>query len=143
MKIRIIAVGKIKDQHLLRKSQDFSARISHTASVELVQVRDTDREREGGRILELLKKENGVVFALCEEGRQYTSVGFSRHLFSSGTDLVFVLGGPDGLSAQVKERADKLLSLSKMTFTHEMAQLFLLEQIYRAICIRQNTGYHK
>ena len=101
-------------------------------------------EREGEKILDALKGFRGRVYAMSEEGKQFDSRGFSKRLeedlLSGGS--AFAVGGPYGLSADVKGRADVLMSMSNMTFTHEFARAILLEQIYRAKTISANTGYH-
>ncbi|MDL2253197.1 23S rRNA (pseudouridine(1915)-N(3))-methyltransferase RlmH [Ruminococcaceae bacterium OttesenSCG-928-I18] len=102
--------------------------------------------REGERILGSLPKKSRLV-ALCVEGRQMDSEGFEKLLSScamEGTgELVFAIGSSHGLSREVKERAERLLSLSAMTLPHQLARLFLTEQIYRAFQIRAGGKYHK
>jgi 23S rRNA (pseudouridine1915-N3)-methyltransferase len=88
---------------------------------------------------------NSLVVVLDEKGKEFTSVEFSKVLSSAkdrGETLVFVIGGPFGLSENLKRNAGVLLSLSKMTFTHQMIRLFLLEQIYRGFCILSGKEYH-
>jgi 23S rRNA (pseudouridine1915-N3)-methyltransferase len=83
---------------------------------------------------------------LSEEGKQYTSMEFSKLLKATSQDkqsILFLIGGPEGISDSLKKKADMVLSLSKMTFTHEMARLFLIEQIYRADAISKNKTYHR
>ena len=93
--------------------------------------------------LTFLIKKHGYAFALSEEGAIYTSAKFAARIGAIQKKLIFVIGGPLGLSPAVKNRADEILSLSRMTFSHEMVQLFLLEQIYRGISINLNRKYHK
>ena len=80
---------------------------------------------------------------MSEEGEIMTSRGLALLLKSRSEKITFIIGGPDGLSESVKESANMTLSLSSLTFTHEMAKAFLLEQIYRAISIINNRQYHK
>ncbi len=141
--IKIITVGKVKDRDLRGKIADYTKRIGFDARITFHEVKDTDKETEGKKISALLKKENGHVFALSEEGREYTSIQFAEKMGAVSGTVIFIIGGPFGLSAEVKERANELLSLSRMTFSHEMALLFLLEQIYRGISINLNRKYHK
>lgn len=147
MSFKIIAVGKIKDQSLFSKADDYSGRILKNEKLELIEIRDSTIEEEGEKILELLEKEkNSHVFALAEEGKQYSSGDFSAKIKQfgfSGKKAVFIIGGPSGMSQSVKQKANELLSLSKMTLPHELCRVFLLEQIYRAISIIKNLPYHK
>lgn len=142
MLVKIIAVGKIKDKGLLAKIGEFAKWISHSAKLEVIELKDSDVEKEGEAILKAVGKDKGYVFALSEEGKEFTSANFSRQLAKIDRKVIFVIGGPLGLSPQVKQRADMIFSLSKMTFTHEMARLFLFEQIYRAIDIARGGKYH-
>ena len=142
MLIKIIAVGKIKDSGLQSKIAEFSKWVSRHAKLEIVELRDSNVEKEGGAILKSIGKDKTFIFALSEEGKEFTSVKFSQKLSGVDKKMTFVIGGPFGLSAAVKQRADCLFSLSQMTFTHEMARLFLLEQVYRAIDIAKGGKYH-
>ena len=126
MSLKIIAVGKIKRAELRTLCDEYSKRLSRYGGAEIIEIKDSDAETEAG------------------EGKTATSREFSKMIES---DLLrggsaFVIGGPYGLSDKIKERADVLLSLSPMTFTHEFARAILLEQIYRAKTISANTGYH-
>lgn len=142
MLIKIIAVGKIKDRGLQTKITEFTKWISRYAKLEIVELRDSNVEKEGAAILKSLGKDKAFVFCLSEEGKEFTSNKFSQKLAGIDQKLVFIIGGPFGLDPEVKQRADCLFSLSQMTFTHEMARLFLLEQVYRAIDIARGGKYH-
>lgn len=142
MLIKIIAVGKIKDRGLHSKITEFSKWISRHAKLEIVELKDNSIEQEGEAILKSLGKDKAYVFVLSEEGGEFSSSEFSAKLSGIDQKTVFIIGGPFGLSQAVKQRADCLISLSQMTFTHEMARLFLLEQIYRAIDIAKGGKYH-
>ncbi|MDD5698198.1 MAG: 23S rRNA (pseudouridine(1915)-N(3))-methyltransferase RlmH [Victivallaceae bacterium] len=142
MLIKIIAVGKIKDRGLQNKIDEFIKWISPYAKIEMVELRDSNVESEGTAILKALNREKAFVFALSEEGREFSSSELARELAAVDRKMIFIIGGPFGLSPAVKQGADMLLSLSKMTFTHEMARLFLVEQIYRAIDIARGGKYH-
>jgi 23S rRNA (pseudouridine1915-N3)-methyltransferase len=143
MNIKIVAAGKIKDKPLLEKIRDYEERISHDARIEVTEIKDCGVEAEGEKFLDFAARDGGALVALSEEGNQYGSKEFSALLENLGPRILFVIGGPDGISSKVKSHARVLLSLSKMTFTHEMARLFLLEQIYRAISIKCNRKYHR
>ncbi len=144
MNLKIAVVGKVKDKHLLEKIKDYQKRISHDARLEVLEIKDSRMELEGERLLEVMEREKGFIsLVLSEEGRECTSREFSKMMEELGPKLLFVIGGPDGLHENVKNRARVLLSLSKMTFTHEMARMFLLEQIYRALSLLNNRKYHR
>ena len=143
--IRIIVVGKLKNSCISGLAKDYFERINHSARCELIELKDSTVEKEGKAILEKID-DTVFVAALCIEGKQYSSEEFSKLINSNSLNfknMVFVIGGPEGLSDKVKERANVKLSLSKMTYTHEMARVILLEQIYRAYSIINNLKYHK
>ena len=144
MSLKIIAVGKIKRAELRTLCDEYSKRLSRYGGAEIIEIKDSDAEPEAGVMLGKLANFKGRIYALAEEGKTATSREFSKMIES---DLLrggsaFVIGGPYGLSDKIKEKADVLLSLSPMTFTHEFARTILLEQIYRAKTISANTGYH-
>lgn len=140
MRFKVISVGKIKEKSIIELINEYSKRIN----VEFTELKDSNKETEGKKIIEILDKMNSkYVFVLSEEGKEFTSVEFSQKIKKIEQPIIFVIGGPTGLSDEVKKRTDFLLSLSKMTFTHEMAKLFLVEQIYRAMSIIENKNYHK
>ena len=143
MNIKVLSVGRVKDPDLRNKISDYTKRISRDARITLQEIKDSDSETEGRKLLDILQKESGYAFALSEEGAIYTSAKFAARIGAIQKKLIFVIGGPLGLSPAVKNRADEILSLSRMTFSHEMVQLFLLEQIYRGISINLNRKYHK
>jgi 23S rRNA (pseudouridine1915-N3)-methyltransferase len=148
MKLKLICIGKIKESDILNLCSEYSKKISYDSKLEILEIKDTNVSDEGKKILESLDKikDNKYVFMLSEEGKEFTSTEFSekvKRLTLENKLLVFIIGSPYGLSEEVKKKADSILSLSKMTFTHEMGRLFLLEQIYRAISIIKNKNYHK
>ncbi len=141
-RLKIIAVGKMKNKALAHLCGDYLERLSHYCRAEIAEIGDSDPEREGERMLAHLKNFKGKVYAAGEEGRLRTSREFARLLEGDAGDCAFLVGGAYGLSAEVKARADEVISLSPMTFTHEFARAILLEQLYRAKNISANTGYH-
>ena len=141
--IRIIAVGKIKDFYLQHKIKEFADRINHDFRLEVIEIKDSSPQSEGLKILDILRKDQGYVFALSEEGKEYDSVSFAQRLANISGRINFIIGGPDGLSEEVKSASSERLSLSRMTFTHEIARLLLLEQLYRAAMILNNRKYHR
>ena len=159
MNIRIIAIGKIKEDYLKNGINEYLKRLSKYAKVEIVEVNDSSLpdnpnsseiekaiNQEGERVLKLLKPSDYVI-NLDMNKKEFESLEFSKYLekkFSdSGSNLTFVIGGSYGLSNELKRRANDSISLSKMTFLHQMTRLILLEQIYRAFKILNNETYHK
>jgi len=159
MKLKILWVGKTKSAPVKALVEDYLERIRRFAPCEVQETRDFSKGRslrpadivaaEGEEIARHLQKSPASVrvVALDETGRQFPSEGFSRWL-EDGRDagireVVFVIGGPEGLSRAVSGRAHLVLSLGKMTWTHEMCRALLLEQIYRALCIQHKIPYHK
>jgi 23S rRNA (pseudouridine1915-N3)-methyltransferase len=151
MKIRVVWLGKTRNAGLAAVCGDMAARIGRFAAFDLSELKDTrvsdDRKRietEGARILHALPPSDFVV-ALDGSGLSFTSESFatfiSRHRNQNPRDLTFVVGGPAGLSDAVRERADLLWSLSKLTFSHDLARAILLEQIYRALATINNLPY--
>lgn len=141
--IKIIAVGKMKDKHLAVLTDDFLLRLRKYGKCDLVVLPDSDVAREGEAICrELDKERNADIFVLSEEGREWTTSQFSQQLGILDRRAVFVIGGPFGLSDEVKKRAKHLWSLSKLTFTHEMARFLLCEQLYRALNLLNGGAYH-
>jgi 23S rRNA (pseudouridine1915-N3)-methyltransferase len=143
MKLKIITVGKVKDKNILNLINYYSKQISR---IDFIEIKDSNKEKEGQKIIEILEKiHDKYVFVLTEEGMQFDSVHFSNELkkLSMDRELIFIIGGPTGVFENLKKQASFLLSLSEMTFTHEMAKLFLVEQIYRAQSIMDGKNYHK
>jgi len=141
MKIKIFAVGKVKNKHLLAEIEELQKRIPWT---EIIEIKDSDPQKEAEKIISQIKQ-NQFIIACSEEGSQYGSHTFSQILnqISMEKEIVFIIGSATGLDSSIKKRADEIMSLSKMTFTHEMARLFLVEQIYRAKSILDGKKYHK
>ena len=156
MKIKIIALGKIKEKFLKDGIDEFMKRLSPYATVEIielspVEIRDENLtqkalEQEGERILANIKP-NSYVITLEILGKQLSSEDFAEkinEITNNGiSELVFIIGSSCGISPIVSQRADFKLSFSKMTFLHQFARLILVEQIYRAFKILKNETYHK
>lgn len=143
MNVKFIAVGRIKDSHYAAKVDTFVTRLQRFVKVGFHEIKETRPDKEANALCAALARENGYKFVLSEEGTLYTSVQFARRIETIARDLVFVIGGPEGLHEDVKAGADEILSLSPMTFVHEMAQVFVVEQVYRAFTIMHNGKYHK
>jgi len=153
MKIRIIVVGKNKDRYLDEGMAGYLKMLRGFADVEVVEVKESRTSKtftvercvaeEGDGILRAVGNEFLVV--MDENGREMGSkefAGFLGKRQDAGDVVSFVIGGAFGLSKPVKERANILISMSKMTFTHQMIRLFLLEQLYRGFAILNNKEYH-
>ena len=156
MNIKIIAVGKIKEQYLKDALKEYEKRLSPYCSLSLVEVQAQEirdeslcekyKALEAEKILSQIKQ-NSFVITLEILGKQLSSEDFAeklKQLSQEGyNEIVFVIGGANGLYKSVSERADFKLSFSKMTFTHQLIRVFLYEQIYRAFKIINNESYHR
>lgn len=141
--LKFIVIGKLKDRAFQARCDEFAKWISPYAKTDLRELADSTVPKEGQAILrELDRDRDAYVIVLSEEGREFTSVDFSRHLDAIDRKVVFVIGGPYGLDPAVKARAHLLWSLSRLTFTHELARLLLFEQVFRAINISHGGHYH-
>jgi len=141
--INLIAAGKVKDRILAEKIDDFASRLQFDIKFTIQEIKDSDKETEGRKFVELLGNHAALSIAMSEEGKEYTSEEFAKFIQNSGRSITFCIGGHHGLSEQVKKTANSTISLSRMTFTHEMARLLLVEQIYRAVSIIRNRNYHR
>lgn len=156
IKIKIICVGKIKDEYLSIGIGEYLKRLSTYAKVELIELKDEKivnndsdehiKDIEGKRIIEKLDKNYYNIF-LDVHGKEISSeefAGFTQNLIDSGRgNICFVIAGSLGFSKDALNLADFRLSFSKMTFTHQMIRLLLIEQIYRVFKINNNEVYHK
>jgi 23S rRNA (pseudouridine1915-N3)-methyltransferase len=139
-RIRVLAVGKVRKGWVRDGLATYHKRLP---GLTLVELRDSSPEREAEALLAELRSDEQLV-ALTEEGRALGSVQLAERLRDSGSGrLAFVIGGADGLAPRLKQRAAWTLSLSPLTFPHELARLLLLEQLYRAQTILQGGPYHR
>ena len=157
MKIKIVAVGKLKEKFWRDAENEYAKRLSRFCKFEIIELPDLKNpdlssealclevmKKEGKEILSKIKNE--YVIAMCIEGRKVTSERFSEMLSEipmRNPDITFVIGGSLGLSDEVKKRADMKLSMSDMTFPHALARVMLTEQIYRGFKILKGESYHK
>ncbi len=159
MKIKIVCVGKVKEKYLTLGIDEYIKRISPYMDVSIVEVSeesisnpkdqseiDKAIKKEAERLLKAISNDSFVI-ALDLNKKELDSLQFSSYLYDclekGGANLTFVIGGSYGLSEEVKNRVNDSLSLSKLTYLHQMSRLILLEQIYRAIKIKNNEVYHK
>ncbi|MCL6273034.1 23S rRNA (pseudouridine(1915)-N(3))-methyltransferase RlmH [Muricauda sp. 2012CJ35-5] len=155
MQITVLAIGKTDNKELALLIQEYEQRLKHYVKFNFELIPDIknsknlsenqQKEREGELILNQLQVSDSVVL-LDNKGKQFSSVDFSNYLqkkMNSGTKrLVMIIGGPYGFSEAVYRRCTEKLSLSKMTFSHQMVRLFLVEQVYRGFTILRNEPYH-
>lgn len=155
MQIKLLAIGKTDHPAIHEMIDEYSKRLGHYIRFDLEILPDiknaknltevVQKEKEGELILKKLLPSDDLVL-LDENGKSYSSVDFSAFLqkkMNAGLkQLVFVIGGPYGFSDAVYQRANGKLSLSKMTFSHQMVRIFFIEQLYRAFTILRNEPYH-
>lgn len=155
MKIKLVCVGKTGKDFLEKGEEEYIKRLIKYVPFEKIEIPDIKnvkkltheqvKEQEGTAILNKIQSGDHLVL-LDDKGKMYTSVQFAdyyQNLFNRGIKTtVFVIGGPYGFSETVYQRANEKLSLSKMTFSHQMIRLFFLEQTYRAMTILRNEPYH-
>lgn len=149
--ICIVSIGKIKSEYWKKACEHYMALIRKWRKVEFIELKDSSLTPElriadeGRRLLPALEK-NKTVIALTDTGRQYNSLQFAKFIANLDNDfskaIIFVIGGPYGLSKEVLAQCRHTLSLSLMTWPHELAKVLLLEQIYRAQSILSNVSYH-
>ena len=155
MNIKLIAIGKTDNKQLQQLIDEYKKRLGFYIKFDLEIIPDIknaknlsetqQKEKEGELILKKIQPTDLLVL-LDENGKQHTSVEFSEYLqkrMNAGSkQLTFVIGGPYGFSDQVYKKADGKISLSKMTFSHQMVRLFFIEQLYRGFTILRNEPYH-
>lgn len=150
---KIVCVGKIKEDFITKGINEYTKRISGFTKLEIIEVKEVNTNNISNNILEegnnILKKINkdDYVITLEIEGKSIDSIELSKQLESLRTygnsSIVFVIGGSNGLSEDVKKRSNYKLSFSKFTFPHQLMRLILVEQIYRSLTIENNKEYHK
>ena len=155
MRLKLLTVGRTDVPWVREGLELYTSRLRHYAAFEVTEIpelknvsalsREQIKEREGALILSQLKASDEVIL-LDEHGKEYRSVEFAaaieRRLVSSSRDMVFVIGGAYGFSPEVYSRADSKMSLSKMTFSHQMVRTIFAEQLYRAFTILKGEPYH-
>lgn len=159
MKIKIYAIGKIKEAYLKVGIEEYVTRIKPYCGIEIIEVKDEPigdnpsikdiekaKDNEGKRVIKLLKN-NEYLIALDLNKKQFKSEQFAdflmQKLTENGSSISFVIGGSYGLSDELKVRSNYSISLSDLTFLHQMSRLILLEQIYRSFKILNKEVYHK
>lgn len=158
IKVTFITLGKLKEKYLRDAVTEYEKRLSRYCSFETVELEpiklpdnpsrsqvDTALEKEAEMIVKKIPK-NSEVFALCVEGKQFSSEEFAEkleNLSKEGRGIAFIIGSSYGLDNSVKLLSKTRLSVSKMTFPHQLFRVMLLEQVYRAFKINEGSTYHK
>ncbi len=155
MKITLILNGKTEEDYLLKGFSIYEQRLKHYVSFETVVIPalknmkalsiEQMKQREGELIIKNIHTADKLIL-LDENGKEFNSINFSgffqQQMNSGVKNIVFVVGGPYGFSDEIYKRANLKISLSKMTFSHQMVRLFFVEQLYRAMTILKNEPYH-
>lgn len=155
MKITLIAVGKTEDKYLIEGIEKYLNRLKHyinfTVSIvpDIKNTKHLSEAQQKTKEAELINKQiapGDVMVLLDEKGKKFSSVSFAQYLnkqmVGSVQNLVFIIGGPYGFDESLYKRANSSISLSDMTFSHQMVRLFFVEQLYRAFTILKNEPYH-
>jgi len=159
LNINVICIGKLKETYLRDASAEYQKRLSSFCRLEITELTPIKLPEspsqaqieaalmQEGNLITAKIPSNAKVYALCIEGKQFSSEELSAKLITETShgvsNIALVIGGSHGLSVEVKNRADLLLSMSKMTFPHQLARIMLLEQLYRAFMISSGGKYHK
>ncbi|MDO9634614.1 MAG: 23S rRNA (pseudouridine(1915)-N(3))-methyltransferase RlmH [Paludibacter sp.] len=155
MKIALLMIGKTNQESLQKLIQDYQNRIQHYINYETVvipELKNTknlsikeQKEKEAELILRHIDNQDDI-FLLDEKGKQFNSIDFSdfiaKKLISSSKRMIFVIGGPFGFSDRIYDKANGMISMSSMTFSHQMIRLIFVEQLYRAMTIIKGESYH-
>jgi len=155
MKITLLTVGKTTNPHLIKLQEEYLNRLKFYIPFEMVVIPELKNtksmsvseqvEKEADMILKQIELNDKVVL-LDEKGKQFSSVAFSEYIakkiMSSHKRMIFVIGGPYGFSERIYQRANNKISLSTMTFSHQMIRLIFVEQLYRAMTILKGEPYH-
>ena len=154
--INIIVVGKLKETYWREAENEYLKRLSAFTKINIIELKEesftekdpveTTKKKEAQKIFDELNKiKDSYVIALEEKGKQFSSVNFSKQLTQwseINNTITLIIGGPLGLDPEIVKNANATLSLSPLTFTHQMTRVILLEQLYRAMMIGQNRKYH-
>ena len=155
MKIVFLTIGKTINKHLIELQNDYQERLKHYIPFDYIAIPELknnrnlteaeQKEKEADLILKAFEPTDEVIL-LDENGKQYSSVVFSefisKKIMGNQKRMVFVVGGPYGFSQRIYNRANGLISLSKMTFSHQMVRIIFAEQLYRAFTILRGEPYH-
>ena len=145
--VRVICVGRLKEKFYIDACAEYEKRLSRYCSFELVEVPETgDLAKDGAAVLAKIPA-GACVVAMCLEGKLHSSEDMAELVqqcaVGGKSKICFLIGGSDGLAESVKSRAERRVSMSRMTFPHHLARVMVLEQIYRAFTIIEGGKYHK
>ena len=144
--IKIICIGKLKENYLKELTNDYLKRINKYHKLEIVELKDSNVNEETKEILKVLNK-NDYIISLCIEGLELSTIELkdkiNNLLLTGNSNITFLIGGSDGLSEEIKKLSNEKISFSKLTFPHGLFRGILLEQIYRVFKILNNESYHK
>lgn len=156
IKIKVIAVGKIKEKYFIEAINEYAKRLSRYCDFSIIEVKEENfvKEPNSQEILEILKKEgegikkhlSGHVIAMCIEGKKRSSTELAKNvkeIANKCSEICFIVGGSYGIDESVKKLANEKLSISDMTLPHTLCRVVLSEQIYRAFSILNDGKYHK
>ena len=149
--IRIICVGKIKENYFKEAILEYKKRLSKYTKIEIIEINDYDLDikstiRKEGELILKSMRDSDYNIVMDINGKEYDSVSLSKKIdevFLSKSTITFIIGGSYGIDELVKEKCDLKLSFSKLTFPHQLFRVILLEQIYRSFKILNNEEYHK
>ena len=155
MNIQIIAVGKLKEKYLQQAAAEYVKRLSAWVKVDIIELKEEKfdkksnplviKQKEAKKILKILPKPCFLVI-LDQKGEEFDSIQLAEKIdkqwFKQNLQVTLLIGGPLGLDEKILKKANVVWSLSKLTFTHQMVRITMLEQIYRAFCIIKNKRYH-
>ena len=155
MKITLIAIGKTEDKYLIEGIEKYLNRLKHYINFNLLIIPDVKNTKnlteaqQKSKEAEVIQKQIGssdVIVLMDETGKKFSSVSFAnslnKQMIGSVQHLVFIIGGPYGFDETIYKRANSMMSLSDMTFSHQMVRLFFVEQLYRAFTILKKEPYH-
>lgn len=157
MNIKVISVGKTKEKYLIDAVNEYSKRLTAYCDLKFIELQaeeindenlyDKYRKLEAEKILKHIKSTDSYIITLEILGKNISSEDFAQKIneitISGVNEIIFIIGGANGLDDSIKQLADFKLSFSKMTFTHQFSKIILLEQIYRAFKILKNEPYHR
>lgn len=154
MKHEVVFIGKTKDSFIQKGIAEYSSRLKHYTNIQITTLKDKSGgksareaiENQGQQMLNAVPQ-GAIVVALDSRGQQFTSEAFSEKIVTwelgSIKQVNYLIGGPDGISQKILDSSRLVLSFSKMTFTHDMVRMLLIEQLYRAYTIKNGEKYHK
>lgn len=156
-KINVLCVGTIKEDFIKQGINEYLKRLSKFYQIKIVELNEfnykNNNPSESERFLiienekrQIIDRLSGYIISLCIEGKELDSIELSntiKKIYNTNSEITIIIGGSYGLSEEIKKKSNLLLSFSKLTFPHQLMRLILLEQLYRATTIENNTPYHK